>query len=449
MEQMADRVEEAFGQHFEVTNDQPTEEEYYRQHADPESTYWWYREGESLPELLEDIGGVPYQAAQDVQEILEERHRRFFDEDFQEQPFSSEALYEIAGVSDTEWQSDWEAFEHTIKTESRFFSRKVYDYLDKVFSGLEKFVSIGGRPLIAKLGPGEKLKGLHRARVFQDRQELLEALKHPDLAIGTPASRFARGGRMNAPGIAVFYGATNAELALAEVRPPVGSKVVVGYFEMLRPLTLLDLTVLQHVRAEGSIFDPSYVPAQEKALFLRNLAKRIALPVMPVQEANDYLPTQLIADFLSEASGYGFDGIIFTSTQSAADGANVVLFNRAARVQEIMVREGSLITSHSTVYEPADGDFESYNVVVQEPARAKKKVPEIKHVYHPTVGFLPSGDSYPITDQREVSLRLLEQDLRIFDIESVNVSYGEISYKRSTIKKTRAPKIPDVSDLDF
>jgi hypothetical protein len=38
---------------------------------------------------------------------------------------------------------------------------------------------------------------------------------------------------MNAQGIAVFYGATDASVALAETRPPVGSKVLVGAFEII------------------------------------------------------------------------------------------------------------------------------------------------------------------------------------------------------------------------
>jgi len=36
---------------------------------------------------------------------------------------------------------------------------------------------------------------------------------------------------MNAGGIAVFYAATAPKVALAEVRPPVGSKVLIGRFE--------------------------------------------------------------------------------------------------------------------------------------------------------------------------------------------------------------------------
>lgn len=444
--QMADRVEQAFEQHFEPTNDQPTEEEYYRQHSDPESTYWWYREGESLPFLLEDMGGIPEKAAGDIQAILQTRYYDH-DTDFEEQRFSSEALYEMKGVSDHLWQQDWEEFERVIQSESRFFSKKVYDYLSRIFNGLEKFTSYKSVPLIRKTGSPKGIEGLYRARVFQDRDEMLLAIKNPDQQIGTPSSKFARGGRMNAQGVAVFYGATSYELALAEVRPPVGSKVVIGYFEILRPLRLLDLTALRNARAEGSIFDPEYAPLREKALFLTHLVDRIALPVMPAQESKDYLSTQIIADFLAEAHNPPYDGIIFSSTQSKKEGANVVLFHRAARVQPIEVIAGSTITAHSSIYEPAEGEYESYNVVVRPPVKPQKKDKVKDHIYHPRFGFLPSP-RWPITeDSREISLKIQENNLQIFEISSLEVVKKEIPFQRSILKKERPIRESDI--LDF
>ncbi|MDX7018912.1 RES family NAD+ phosphorylase, partial [Klebsiella aerogenes] len=62
---------------------------------------------------------------------------------------------------------------------------------------------------------------------------------------------------MNAKGISVFYGATSKTNAVSEVRPPVGSFVVVSEFRVLRPVRLLDLTVLGRVAVNGvSRFDP-------------------------------------------------------------------------------------------------------------------------------------------------------------------------------------------------
>lgn len=430
---MANRVEEAFNHHYEKTNDQNTEEEYRDQHADPDSTYWWYREGESLPFILEDVGGIPTQAAEDIQRILEYRHSDPGEEE--EQDFDREALYDLRGVSDQHWQQNWDDFERIVKTESRFFSKKVAAYLSEVFSGLDQFSSYHKKNLACKAGPEEELCGLYRARVFQDREEMLLALKHPDQQIGTPSSKCARGGRMNASGVAVFYGATSEALAMAEVRPPVGSKVVIAYFEITRNLRLLDLTALRKVMARGSIFDPKYAPAQERALFLRRLAERIALPVMPAHEANEYLPTQIIADFLAEGLEQPYDGIIFSSTQSKAEGDNVVLFHRAACVQSIELWEGSEITAHPTVFEPSEGEYESYNVVVQKPGRPHKKKEIRDHINHHTLGFLPSPRIRPKEDTRKITLKIQETDMKIYEVEAVEFEKKEHPYRRTTIKK--------------
>jgi hypothetical protein len=72
----------------------------------------------------------------------------------------------------------------------------------------------------------------------------------PDRHLGSPPSGAAAAGRMNARGISVFYGANDPRVALAEVRPPVGSRVAVARFEIIRPLRLLDLTALSDATVE-------------------------------------------------------------------------------------------------------------------------------------------------------------------------------------------------------
>jgi len=162
---------------------------------------------------------------------------------------------------------------------------------------------------------------------------------------------------MNAAGIAVFYGATDPDVALAEVQPPVGSKVLIGQFELLRPLKLLDLEALEQLAADkGSIFDPDYVNRLERTAFLRGLSQRIARPVMPDDRDIDFLPTQAIADFLAAVADPPLDGIVYPSVQvgppsgSSArvfggrkDRRNVALFPRAARVQALDIPEDAII----------------------------------------------------------------------------------------------------------
>src|SRR5690606_6131305 len=107
-------------------------------------------------------------------------------------------------------------------------------------------------------------------------------------------------GRMNAKGQPAFYGATSAKIALAEVRPPVGSKVAIASFHIERPLILLDLRRLDKISVNpcSSLFDPLTLQACQRRDFLKTLCKSMLAPAMPDTEDKNYLVTQVIADYL-------------------------------------------------------------------------------------------------------------------------------------------------------
>ena len=212
-----------------------------------------------------------------------------------------------------EFEHDWQHFENSLKTETRYFNRQVEQTLVSVFEGIDDFRTKTGRPIVLEAGPGTELAALYRAREFQTEKELRDAMKHPEVDVGPPPKTKAQAGRMNAAGIAVFYGATDPEMALAEIRPPVGSKVLIARFEIVRPLKLLDLTALNEVRDDsGSLFDSEYRRRLQRAHFLRGLSQRISKPVMPNDQPLEYLPTQAIADFLATADcpPLPLDGIV-------------------------------------------------------------------------------------------------------------------------------------------
>jgi hypothetical protein len=175
----------------------------------------------------------------------------------EEQPFGVDARYAESDVDDTESQISWAGFEKSLQTEARYFSRTAEWTLKSIFEGISEHQTKDGRPVVVDVGPGTSTPVVFRARVFDCGEKLTEALKRPDKEIGPPPFRTATAGRMNPHGISVFYGALDPTVALAEVRPPVGSRVVVGRFELLRPLRLLDLEALRDLNVEGSIFDQS------------------------------------------------------------------------------------------------------------------------------------------------------------------------------------------------
>jgi hypothetical protein len=174
---------------------------------------------------------------------------------------------------------------------------------------------------------------------------------------------------MNARGISVFYGANSAEVALAEVRPPVGSQVAIARFEVVRPIRLLDLTAFDTLRMSGSIFDPAHVGRLKRANFLRSLSKRMTRPVMPDDETFEYIVTQAVADFLATTPNMKIDGIIFPSAQVAGEALNIVLFHKAACVEIVELPQDTTIKV-SLEYRTEDGWEREYTVTEQVVKRA-------------------------------------------------------------------------------
>lgn len=360
---LAERVEQAFEQHFVRTADQPNSWQ-TRLLSDRESDYDWDRDGEPVVWAIANAAGVNEGIAQDIQSILHEKHGDYDTEVIgEETDFHSDSYYEERRASDETWQAAWSKFERSLKTEARFFNRVAADHLASLFSAIGSMSTIDNRPLVVDAGPGTSIAHLYRARVFQSNNALVAALCRPDRHLGPPPSRLVGAGRMNASGISVFYGASHPRTAVSEVRPPIGSQVAVAQFDIMRPTRLLDLTALGAAREVGSIFDPDFVARTERAAFLRGLSARMSQPVMPDDETFDYLPTQAVADFLATESTLQLDGILFPSAQAGNYGLNIVLFHKASRVEAIEIPEGAEVTADTAqMYE---GGWEREYTVIE------------------------------------------------------------------------------------
>ena len=236
---------------------------------------------------------------------------------------------------------------------------------------------------------------------------------------------------MNACGISVFYGATDPSVAIAEVRPPVGSNAAVAKFNIIRPLRLLDLTALEDVHDGGSIFDPFLKGRLERAAFLQSLGKRITKPVMPDDEAFDYLATQAIADFLATENEPRLDGIIFQSAQSKK-GRNVVLFHKAARVAELELPDGTEFEVRSG-YNTEDGweiDYAVSECVPPSPAAPPKVEDNVLRPF-PQVGTPYQWDG----DFRIKTLRIDPASVEVHQIDWVDVKSTPYKVTRDRSEK--------------
>ena len=415
--EIASRIRDAFSQHYRRTPE-PTFSE---------GNLLFGRNGYPVVDVIADAAGIPEEAAQDVQMILEDEFR---DSGYGETEFSSESYYEEKGGSDFGWQDEWMRFERSLKTEARFFNPIVSTHLNTLFGKIDSMSTIDERPLVVEAGPETPLSVVYRARVFQSDERLKHALCWPDLELGPPPNRLASAGRMNAHGISVFYGANSAALAIAEVRPPVGSQVVVAAFEIIRPLRLLDLTAFNTVYERGSIFDPQTVGRMEHATFLRSLCRRMAQPVMPDDADFDYLPTQVISDFLATANRPLLDGIVFPSVQMSDKlGVNVALFHKASRVERIAVAQGTKIKA-TTCREEEEGCERDYVVYEEAPSLEQDETPG----GHDVFAAQPAD-----CDLRKSTLRINVESLKVHVIQGVRLDKEAYDVWRHCFKKVAEP----------
>lgn len=297
--------------------------------------YGWPAEGDDLRAVLDSLLAPPTEAVDDLVELLGEL---WFDYSSHEHKYGEDPSF--IEKSSLEWALShaWRQMEESLRHEARYLNPTAANLLEDIFGSILNDRSYQGGSVVVELGTGSEYDTLYRARVYQTPCAMERAFEHPERHFGPPPPGMGSAGRMNAKGVPVFYGATKPAIALSEVRPPVGSHVVVAQFTVLRPLTVLDLRQLGMVRLkpESSLFDPETVKQATRRDFLRVLTRNIVKPVVPELEDHQYVVTQAIADFLATHPKLNLDGIIFPSAQHRDEvdqpGSNVILFNKASGV---------------------------------------------------------------------------------------------------------------------
>lgn len=442
IEDLAGHIDGAFERHYYRTSPDPDMYESMLL-RDKELAYEFERHGEPVLYAICDAASIDEEAAQDVLDILEEQYSVFESAQMGEEcEFDADSHYEEKTIADHEFAFEFRAIERSLKSQARFFNQGAEEFLSRIFAELDGRTTRDGRPVILTAGPDAEIRGFYRARVFHDSEELNQALFRPDLHLGPPPSRIARAGRMNAHGISVFYGAFDPGVALAEVRPPVGSRALVGRFELVCPVRLLDVEALRSVYAEGSIFDPAYVEQLALAKFLGRLSDRITMPVMPDDEPTEYLITQTIADYLARRPAPGLDGILFRSVQRPGEHQNVVLFYHASKVAELEFPEGTELSARQ-YEETEDGPEPNYRVWEETPPGPEKAADE-EEEDHGFFGISSMTDLHghffdENADFREDFLRIDTAQVIVHHVKGVTFDVDEFEVRRHRSEKRKAP----------
>ena len=343
----------------------------------------WERPGYHVEDVIADVAGVSPKIATDVRELLMDCYGLNYHahalKDGEEEPYASDACYEERASDNGNFHETWVAFRNEIRSRVRFFSTYAEEALAHVFGDLNTHKGFQNKPVIREVSRDDANGYFWRGRAAQSHKELEAILSAPAREIGPPPPRDVRGGRMNASGIPVFYGAMKQDTCVAELRAPVGSHVVMARFELLRPVRLLDFGALMGIYVDASHFDPNYDIQFGRAAFLRSMVSEICRPVMPQDEALEYLPSQVVAEYLANKLDPRLDGIIFPSSQTKG-GKNVVLFNHASWVTPDDLPQGSevkvFVSRRRIHYGDEDDHDDGYVQVLENVARNRKTSPK-------------------------------------------------------------------------
>ena len=445
LENLADRAHDVLQQYFRLTPDYPSEPDEYMEAREGR----WERRGDPAEYIVAEIAGLDESVAAEVTALMSDQHGHWAIREGGENPYGGDARYEAQGPNDRGFHYTWGELRREIRSRSRFFSTESESMLRFIFGDLSAHVAPDDRPVVRVISPGDQDASVWRARAALSTEELEAILSAPSRELGSPPSRLAKPGRMNAQGIPVFYGAMDHHTCVSEVRAPVGAHVVVGKFDLLRSVRLLDLDVLSTVYAKGSHFDPNYSEQEGRAEFLRHLVSEISRPVMPQDEALEYLVTQAVAEYLAHKVDPRIDGIIFHSSQTGGGGRNVVLLNHARGVEPNNLPEGTSVE----VLLPRDGlddpEDEHGGVLVVE--TVPSNVPEGESATGKVEGqrgpirILTEGGPEEFEDEGNPTLRLDVNGLKVLVMKGVAYTTKRLSVSRH--RQTEEER--NAVDLDF
>lgn len=237
-------------------------------------------------------------------------------------------------VNDDQWNEDpsvlrpdvalryaWNDFREKVKHRTRFVFLSIREesssYPDDFTTSeiLEKLVSIIMiHEILVDVAPGHTF---FRGRMV-DKPVLVD---HNASTLGPPPM-VASANRMSPAGISMFYGCDDIPTVVAEIGSHTAKRfAVIGAFDTIRPLRMVNLTSLP----VPSRFDPVKRQSYYELVFLHQFTRDLSATVMlDGSEHIEYVPTQVVTEYMRWLPDTTIDGILFRSSQNG--GVSCVLF---------------------------------------------------------------------------------------------------------------------------
>lgn len=273
----------------------------------------------------------------------------YWDDDITRRYTSQEVVYDLCSgavsdhvfegildvIADDEWNEDpgamrpddafryaWNDFRETVKHKTRFvflsIPQESSPHPDDFTTAeiLEKLVDIiQKRDILVEVAAG---RIFYRGRMIDKPDGSYDAA-----SLGSPPNDVASLNRMSPAGISMFYGADDVSTAIAEIGAHTSKRfAVVGAFETVRRLQVVDLANLPPV---PSLFDPDERKNYFELKFMHGFARDLSAPIATDgREHIDYVPTQVVTEYLRWLPVFAVDGMLFTSSQNG--GISCVVF---------------------------------------------------------------------------------------------------------------------------
>jgi hypothetical protein len=267
-----------------------------------------------------------------------------------------------------EYSQTWHRLRRKILHEQRFFSQNALGRLREIFEGLHLLHDDSNSPAVYMLKPGDEAVQIYRARKGNSIEEREQIVQDPANQLGPPPEKLRCAGRMNPSGILAFYGAFDLDTCVAELRPAVGETVISAKFQITRPILVLDTTKFSGRPKTINIFAQTHVTRLRLWKFMTTFMNEIARPCLPDDEHLDYVPTQVVSEYLTHLHKIKkgnkertIDAIIYRSAQNG-NGKNIAIFGGAAAVEGARSSSRYFFPTEQPAIKVVEGSLESHKV---------------------------------------------------------------------------------------
>ena len=297
------------------------------------------QEGETLDFLLQDLLEADLNVVAAIKRWLFENDN-YWPPDGEEAFYAEDQNYVQIDEDGHAFSVLWREFRRVIQHEQRFFNSTGFELLKEIFDGIHTLSRADKDRAIYMAGPDESLNRVFRTRHADTEQEQQKIVVSPHSELAAPPALSRKPGRMNPSGIAALYCALEIETCVAEMRPPVGGTLIGTAMEIIRPICVLDLTKFEGPPRPLSMFDRRYSKMSSQWAFMQSFRHEISRPVLPNDEHLEYVPTQVVAEFLAhhhdvyiKGEMRKIDAILFSSAQRPG-GTNIVFLGDATAVEQ-------------------------------------------------------------------------------------------------------------------